>query len=276
MIPKIIHYVWVGDAPKSDLALKCIESWKKYCPDYEIKEWGNDILSEIDNQYVKEAFEAKKWAFVSDYIRLYVLQKYGGVYLDTDLEITQNIDKFLENDFFMGHEIYEGKFSYLTALMASVPHNKIVEDILSVYKNIHFIENGKLDMTPNPKKFKNYFNSHFGIEKIYAEKEIYLSSTEKVYPYYYFCVKEKHKDNYAVHHFNGSWLDRNNYARKDKIKIGRYFFTTIKKTKFLKTDFNENDADFPISKNEKVIVGFSKSKNKKIYLLKEENNEKKS
>ena len=85
MIPKIIHYVWVGSAPKSDLILKCIESWKKYCPDYKIREWNNDDVSRIDNAYVKEAFNCKKWAFVSDYLRLYALKTQGGFYFDSDL-----------------------------------------------------------------------------------------------------------------------------------------------------------------------------------------------
>ena len=159
MIPKIIHYVWVGDKPKPQSVLKCIESWKKYCPDYEIKEWGNEVLNDIDNAYVKEAFEAKKWAFVSDYIRLLALRKYGGIYLGTDLEITKNLDIFLKNDFFMGYEIYQEKLGYQTALIGAIKNHKIINDILSQYNNIRFIVNGKMDMTPNPKKFATYFET---------------------------------------------------------------------------------------------------------------------
>ena len=99
MIPKKIHYVWVGTAEKPDSVIKCIESWKKYCPDYEIIEWGNEEFEKIKNKYARQAFENKKWAFVSDYIRLYALYNHGGIYLDTDVEITQNIDRFLVHDF---------------------------------------------------------------------------------------------------------------------------------------------------------------------------------
>ena len=94
MIPKIIHYVWVGNNEKPEIVLKCIESWKKYCPDFEIIEWNNDSLKEIDNKYVSQAFECKKWAFVSDYLRLYALKNFGGFYFDTDLEITNRLDNF--------------------------------------------------------------------------------------------------------------------------------------------------------------------------------------
>lgn len=104
MIPKIIHFVWVGGAPKPDLVLQCINTWRRFCPDYTIMEWGNDCLGEIDNQYVHEAFHEKKWAFVSDYIRLWALKKYGGFYFDSDLEITQDIDEFRKHKFVTGYD----------------------------------------------------------------------------------------------------------------------------------------------------------------------------
>ncbi|EKT54174.1 glycosyltransferase family 32 protein [Providencia burhodogranariea] len=103
MIPKIIHYIWVGDNQKPQFVLDCIATWKKYLPDYEIMEWGNECLKIIDNAYAHEAYENKKWAFVSDYIRLYALYKHGGIYLDTDVEVTKNFDDFLALDFFSGY-----------------------------------------------------------------------------------------------------------------------------------------------------------------------------
>ena len=99
MIPKIIHFVWVGDQPKSDLVLKCIATWKKYLPDYEIVEWGNDAFTKIENIYAQQAYENKKWAFVSDYLRLHALKYFGGFYFDTDLEITSDISEFRALDF---------------------------------------------------------------------------------------------------------------------------------------------------------------------------------
>lgn len=96
MIPKIIHYCWFGRNPLPDLAKKCIQSWKKFCPDYEIKEWNEDNFDINSNQYVKEAYKAKKWAFVTDYVRLWALVNFGGVYMDTDVEVINSIDVFFE------------------------------------------------------------------------------------------------------------------------------------------------------------------------------------
>ena len=86
-IPKTIHYCWFGKGQKSELMLKCINSWKKYLPDYEIIEWNEDNFDINSNEYVKEAYENKKYAFVTDYVRLYVLLNYGGIYMDTDVEV---------------------------------------------------------------------------------------------------------------------------------------------------------------------------------------------
>ena len=130
MIPKKIHYVWVGNQPKSKLVKACIKSWKKYCSDYEIIEWNNDALMNIDNQYVREAFEEKKWAFVSDYLRLYALKTQGGFYCDADLEITNLLDEFLNLDFVTGYENYKGNIAPITALMGASKDNKIITDLL--------------------------------------------------------------------------------------------------------------------------------------------------
>ena len=93
MIPKIIHYCWFGRNPKPKLALKCIKSWKKYCPDYEIIEWNEDSFDiESAPLYVRQAYEAKKWAFVTDYVRLYAMTKFGGIYMDTDVEVIKPLD----------------------------------------------------------------------------------------------------------------------------------------------------------------------------------------
>lgn len=262
MIPKIIHYVWVGNQEKPELVLKCIESWKKYCPDYQIIEWNNESLKQIDNLYVSQAFENKKWAFVSDYLRLYALNKHGGIYCDTDLEITQNIDKFLENDFFIGHEMYHNNPSYQTALIGATAHNQIIADLLEEYKNIPFIVNNKLDQTPNPIRFANYFKKRFNITDVTAHQEITLTSKEKIYPYYYFCTPCHDKNNYSIHHFNGSWIDK--YSRKTKLSIGKFSLIQIKRKKTVLTE------KLPIKDNEKILFSFPIRKNKKLYLIKEE------
>lgn len=106
MIPKIIHYCWFGRNPLPKCAKKCIESWKRYCPDYEIKEWNEDNFDIHSCKYVEQAYRNKKWAFVSDYARFWILYNYGGVYFDTDVELIKPIDIIIENGSFMGYEAY--------------------------------------------------------------------------------------------------------------------------------------------------------------------------
>ena len=94
MIPKIIHYCWIGGTPLPEIAKKCIESWKKCCPDYEIREWNESNYDFTQNVYMKEAYEVKKWGFVPDYARLDIIYRYGGFYLDTDVELLKSLDPF--------------------------------------------------------------------------------------------------------------------------------------------------------------------------------------
>ena len=96
-IPKIIHYCWFGGGPISAESQKCMESWKKYCPDYKIIEWNEQNFEISQNRYAQQAYEAKKYAFVSDYVRLAVLYRYGGIYLDTDVELVRPLDELLEH-----------------------------------------------------------------------------------------------------------------------------------------------------------------------------------
>ena len=243
MIPKILHYVWVGGNEKTPLVLKCIESWKKYCPDYEIIEWNDESLAEFDNQYVKEAMKMKKYAFASDFIRLYALKKYGGVYLDSDVEITANIDEFLKLDFFSGFENYENNILPMTALMGAKKDNEIISDLLKDYDNRSFIlPNGKKDMTPNTITISNYFADKFKINTNYdGTKVLELTPNSIIYPYWYFCTPKDGEINYSIHHFNGSWLKKkkkkNGIIYKEKIgskriiHIGPFKFSYTKRKK---------------------------------------------
>ena len=104
MIPKKIHYCWFGRGEKPALANKCIASWKKYCPDFEIIEWNEDNFDINYNAYTRYCYENKKWAFLSDYVRLVVIYEHGGIYFDTDVEVIKPIDKLLQLDAFMGFE----------------------------------------------------------------------------------------------------------------------------------------------------------------------------
>ena len=147
MIPKIIHYCWVGRNPLPDDVRHYIESWKKYCPDYKIIEWNEDNFDIFFNQYAREAYNAKKWAFVSDYIRLSVLNTYGGIYMDTDVEVVKNLDEFLSNKAFSG---FESNKYIPTGIMGAEKGNAWIQYLLSYYDNRSFyLDDGTPDLTTN-------------------------------------------------------------------------------------------------------------------------------
>ena len=137
-IPKVIHYCWFGRNPLPEMAIKCIESWKKFLPDYEIKEWNEDNFDIRINPYVEEAYHMKKYAFVSDFARFWVLYNYGGIYFDVDVELLKPIDDILAKGPFMGLEGFESWYKYrdLKAApaaglgMATYPKHDAVGDML--------------------------------------------------------------------------------------------------------------------------------------------------
>ncbi len=245
MIPKIIHFVWVGNQPKPKLVLDCIASWKQFCPDYEIIEWGNDSLSKIDNRYVSQAFEHKKWAFVSDYLRLYALNKFGGFYFDSDLEITANIDKFRNNSFITGHELYKGTVFPFTAFMGSEPNGKIVKTLLSEYDDIDFVNlDGTLNQKTNTVRVSELFGKKYGVLTPYdGTKQIKLDKDGIIEPWWFFCTPRNGFENYSIHHFNGSWLD--GFSRKTKIKCGRYSLVRFRRRSMAGT--------FQLEDGEKIV-----------------------
>lgn len=138
MIPRIIHYCWFGGNPLPELALKCIESWKKYCPDYEIKRWDETNFDINCCEYVREAYEAKKWAFVSDYARFKILFENGGVYFDTDVELIKPIDDIVEKGSFMGLE--ESSETYIATGLGLAANSGLglMKEIIDDYHHSHF------------------------------------------------------------------------------------------------------------------------------------------
>ena len=148
MIPKIIHYCWFGRGPMPELALRCIDSWHKYMPDYEYKLWNEDNFDVNSTPYTKEAYEAKKYAFVSDIVRLQVLKKYGGIYFDVDFEVYKPFDNLLHCDAFAGFEGSKHN-PVMMGVIASRPEGKWVSEQLSLYDNRHFIVDGEPDLTTN-------------------------------------------------------------------------------------------------------------------------------
>lgn len=148
MIPRIIHYCWFGRNPKPKLAEKCIKSWKKYCPDYEILEWNEDNFDLASAPlYVRQAYEAKKWAFVSDYVRLKAMTGLGGVYMDTDVELVKPLDPFLKDRAFAGFETPE---NISTGVMACEKDFPLFLEFLKHYDGNSFLNpDGTLNVTTN-------------------------------------------------------------------------------------------------------------------------------
>ncbi|MBU3159856.1 glycosyl transferase [Clostridium frigoris] len=213
-IPKIIHYCWFGRNSLPPLAKECIDSWKKYCPDYEIIEWNEDNFDINSNKYVKQAYKAKKYAFVTDYVRLYVLYAYGGIYMDTDVEVLKSLDKFLKNEAFSGFETIQ---TVPTGIMACVKKFPFFNELLSYYDSRDFMKkDGSYDLTTNVTIITDYC----------IQNGLKLNNTLQTvkgfafYPKNYFCPKDHLSGNihltsetYTIHHFAGSWI-----SRKDKMK----------------------------------------------------------
>ncbi|WP_243159249.1 glycosyltransferase [Clostridium sp. cel8] len=208
MIPKIIHYCWFGGAEKNKDVRKCISSWQKILPDYEIKEWNEenfDISTSCD--YVKEAYQRKKWAFVTDYVRLFVLYKYGGIYLDTDVMVIKSFNPLLTNKAFM---CAESQFSICTATIGATKNSKLIGRILDLYKGKHFVhQNGRIDETPNSQLIYNMLikedNYQFDT-KIFTAKDYVIYPTEFFSPINCYTMKIKISPNtYSIHYYAGTW-----------------------------------------------------------------------
>lgn len=246
VIPKIIHFVWVGTATKPQLVNRCMASWAEFCPDYELVEWGNAQLAEIDNVYVHEAAEAGKWAFVSDYLRLHALFKFGGFYFDSDLELTAPVERFRIHKFLTGFEkTLDGRrVRPVTALMAAAPENPIIGSLLSEYEHLRFYHNGTPDLTTNTDRITKHLQKNFGLKKSKfdgGEKSIYLDKSSVIFPYYFFCTPKTGAENYAIHHFNGSWVPPG--RRKTLSTIGNWQILkfTLKEGENARSHINNNE-----------------------------------
>lgn len=238
-IPKIIHYCWFGEEPKPKIVQKCIKSWKKYLPDYEIKEWNDSHLGLLDLPYVKEAYEAKKYAFVSDIFRLYALKYYGGIYLDTDVEVLRSFDEFLNLNFFCSFENYYGNINPATAVIGSTKNCNLIIDFLKEYLTSSFIKNGVPNLYPNTLRLAKFLKDKYGIENYSGEHIINIGNDGLIFPNYYF-INYKKNYSYSVHHYNASWCEKeqpklienilsikNKYIGKKKIKYLTVFWIKV-------------------------------------------------
>ncbi len=211
MIPKIIHYCWFGRGPMPELAQKCIASWKQYLPDYEIKEWNEDNFDLSAYPYAQEAYEKRKYAFVTDVVRLYALYHEGGIYMDTDVEVLKPLDKFLQYPAFTGYEASQS-MAPVTGIMASEAGGIWVEEQLKHYDGLHFIKpDGTLDMTSNTTTISRIMQD--GGFELTGEYGVYKDNMH-VFPVDYFCpltstrVLKLTENTHTIHHFAGSWVER--------------------------------------------------------------------
>ena len=230
-IPKIIHYVWVGDGEKPELVERCIASWRRYAPDYQLVEWNNEKFHQTDNQYARQAFAANKWAFVSDYLRLYALATQGGFYLDTDLELTGDLESFRQHQFVTGYERFKNRYAPLTALMGAEAGHSMISDMLAMYQQRSFIRSdGTFDLTPNTGLIAQHFAQKFGLQPPYqGANPTQLEPGAVIYPSHYFCTPESGLPNYSIHHFNGSWFPE--YERKPLFSMTGYSLALLKRNK---------------------------------------------
>lgn len=235
MIPRIIHYCWFGRGQMPELALRCIESWHRVMPDYDYKMWNEDNFDINCIAYVKEAYEARKYAFVSDYVRLFALFSEGGIYMDTDVEVFKPYDDILNLSGFIG---FEGtKYRHIgTGTIASEPEGEWVKEQISAYNGIHFLQpNGDYDLTTNPVRIsaimcQNGFLQN-GKEQDYRDMH--------VFPVDYFCPRQttgeylKTRNTYCDHHYMGSWEENKKSTGIITKVIGQKNLTRLIKLKRL-------------------------------------------
>lgn len=208
-----------------ELALKCIASWHKYLPEYEYKLWNEDTFDINSVPYVKEAYEARKFAFITDYIRLWALNKFGGVYMDTDVEILRPLDEFMKLPAFTGYEA-SSSMAPVTGLMASAANGVWVKEQLAYYDDKHFRRaDGTLDLTPNTITISKIMTDNgFVIDGKYG---VYKNDMH-VFPVDYFCpltstrVLKLTSNTACIHHFAGSWVERTPWQ-----KFKNWFFEKV-------------------------------------------------
>ena len=215
LIPKKIHYCWFGGNSLPPLAVKCIESWKKYLPDYEIIEWNEKNFDINCTDYVREAYEAKKWAFVSDYARFKILYEQGGLYFDTDVEVIKDMAHIINAGPFMGFETATTSNPGLG--LAAVPKLGLYKEILDDYERSHFLNtDGSLDLTTVVQRTTRILTLH-GLRQVDSIQTI---DEINIYPKDYFNPIDMEsgrlvitENTVSIHHFMASWVSKNERFR---------------------------------------------------------------
>lgn len=215
---KTIHYCWFGPRPLSRIAKKCIASWKKFLPDYEIKLWNEKNFDFNQNSFVKQAYENKKWAFVADYARIKALSEYGGIYLDTDMEITKDIAHILQSECFLGVE--DSGMVNAAVIGAKTPHNKFIDMLIKNYDNLESFDSKDIYSMTIPRQITNILTP-LGFNKDSQEIQEFFDGSLTVYPREYFYPlsydyqNNKFTDNSCmIHRYDATWA-----SKPEKIKL---------------------------------------------------------
>lgn len=230
MIPKKIHYCWFGGKEQPEDVKRYIASWKKYCPDYEIKEWNESNFDIHENDYCREAYEAKKWAFVTDYVRLKALYEEGGFYMDTDVEVVKSLDPLRVYDAVSG---YESQTHIQTGTMGACRDNEWIGMLLHDYDHRHFLrEDGTYDTTTNVEVITGLTTRKYGI--ILNGRKAAFGHNMVILPFDYLCAKDMNTyevkqtpNTYTIHHFMGSWLNKDVQEYFNIFRKYHYLFRKI-------------------------------------------------
>lgn len=221
VIPKVIHYMWLGRNVMPDKLKYCIESWHRYCPDYEIKCWNEDNYDIDSALYMKQAYEAGKYGFVPDYARVDILYRHGGIYLDTDVELKRNIDELLYQRAFCSVEKWQ--LINLGGCSGAVPNHPAMGLLLQEREKIPFLnEDGSYNMNTC-----GYYDTQLMMQKGYLINgtnqtimDMNIYTYDYFHPYDYMSGRiEATSDTYAIHHFNGGWLDESMRAENEKARL---------------------------------------------------------
>lgn len=208
VIPKIIHYMWLGGKNLPENLQKCVDSWKRYCPDYEIKCWNESNYDINKNLYMKQAYENKAYGFVPDYARLDILYNYGGIYLDTDIELIRNLDELLYQDAFCSVEKWQ--LVNFGGCSGAVKGNKYLKKLISFRDTLTFVnEDGSLN-----RNTCGYYDTYFAVNNGYiingknqTIEDITIYASDYFHPYDYMSGECRITENtFSIHHFNGGWL----------------------------------------------------------------------
>lgn len=225
MIPKIIHYCWFGKNPKPEGVQKCIASWKKYLPDYEIKEWNEENFDIHINKYCEQAYNHRKWAFVSDVARVMALYHEGGIYFDTDVEVVQSFNSLLHHKAFLG---FEGTQWIATSTMGTEPGNPVIKQFIDNYNTRNFEnEEGQLDLKSNVRVLTKMLIDEQGLILNGKEQQLkyfHIFPTDFFTPFDYINGKiRKTTNTYSIHWFDQSWIGQKPW----RVRISQWYHRLI-------------------------------------------------